>query len=85
MTKKIEGIIFVLIGFLFIIAQPVTHVDLWGIFEARSWSGEQVGGNWVTSSDSITLYSSSILIYLIGILFIILGGLKIRSGLNEKT
>ena len=85
MTKRSEGMLFVLLGIVFYLARPITHINYQEFMSARQSAGENINGRYVTYDSVIVIYETGLLYYLIPLIFIILGAIKIRRSFNEKT
>ena len=87
--KYLEGILHMIIGVLFIIAPPVSNIDLERLTQFIVGRSEIGDNDFVrsgrVSSEFVTLYEYSTTIVIIGVLFVILGAFKIwREKQNEK-
>ena len=85
MTKKVEGIMFVVLGMVFYLAKPITYINYPEFMSAIADAGENINGRYETFNRVIVIYGTSLIYYLIPLIFIVLGVIKLKEAYSEKT
>ena len=80
--KYVEGALYILIGLVFFTLRSVSKIDMMGLYE--SFRTDIVTFNTMLENGEISVVSHSITPYLLGLLFIILGVIKIREVMKNE-
>lgn len=87
--KKLEGILFILAGVLTALARPITTINPTHLFAAHMGNIDiNYFGDIELTNGTLNVYSTSPVIYLISIIFIIIGIIKVKEAKkydNKRT
>ena len=75
--KYLEGLIYILIGICFMFIKVVNSIDLYAIYKSLEY--DIMSFNVILGEGGFEFYTHSPVTLIIGILFIILGTIKIRE------